>query len=114
MPQFYIFARLQYTGIGFTKQTSSAQAQEGGDLLHPGSRLGDLSSCPGADGPALERTNLMSQTSQESKTFMQKLLDGVERVGNKVPHPAVIFLMLIGIVVVLSQLLYLLGTSVTY
>jgi len=23
MPQFYIFARLQYTGIGFTKQTSS-------------------------------------------------------------------------------------------
>src|SRR5215467_7382042 len=22
MPQFYIFARLQYTGIGFTKQTS--------------------------------------------------------------------------------------------
>src|SRR5215813_14739143 len=23
MPQFYIFARLQYTGIGFTKQTTS-------------------------------------------------------------------------------------------
>ena len=23
-------------------------------------------------------------------TFVQKLLDGVERVGNKVPHPAVI------------------------
>jgi aminobenzoyl-glutamate transport protein len=45
---------------------------------------------------------------------MQKLLDGVERVGNKVPHPAVIFLVLIGIVVVLSHLLYLLGTSVSY
>src|SRR5215467_2401837 len=26
MPQFYIFARLQYTGIGFTKQTSSMMA----------------------------------------------------------------------------------------
>src|SRR5262245_25578539 len=25
------------------------------------------------------------------KTFTQRLLDGVERVGNKVPHPAVIF-----------------------
>jgi aminobenzoyl-glutamate transport protein len=45
---------------------------------------------------------------------MQKLLDGVERAGNKVPHQAVIFLVLIGIVVVLSRLLYLLGTSVSY
>jgi hypothetical protein len=25
------------------------------------------------------------------KTFLQKMLDGVERVGNKVPHPAIIF-----------------------
>jgi aminobenzoyl-glutamate transport protein len=54
------------------------------------------------------------QAIEAPKTFMQKLLDGVERVGNKVPHPAVIFLVLIGIVVVLSHLLYLLGTSVSY
>jgi p-aminobenzoyl-glutamate transporter AbgT len=27
-------------------------------------------------------------------TFLQKLLDGVEAVGNKVPHPAVIFFIL--------------------
>ena len=27
MPQFYIFARLQYTGIGFTKQTSSVSVK---------------------------------------------------------------------------------------
>ena len=45
---------------------------------------------------------------------MQKVLDGVERVGNKVPHPAVIFLILIGIVIVLSHILYLLGAGVTY
>ena len=38
----------------------------------------------------------------------------VETVGNKVPHPAVIFLILIGLVVVLSHVLYLLGTSVSY
>ncbi|MEX2264794.1 MAG: AbgT family transporter [Bryobacteraceae bacterium] len=45
---------------------------------------------------------------------MQRLLDGVERVGNKVPHPVVIFVLLIGIVILLSHLFYLLGTSVTY
>jgi aminobenzoyl-glutamate transport protein len=55
----------------------------------------------------------MSQTSEAPKTFMQKLLDVVERVGNKVPHPVVIFLVLIAIVVVLSHVLYLTGTSVT-
>ena len=36
-----------------------------------------------------------------SKTFLQKLLDGIERVGNKVPHPAVIFVWLIVAVIVL-------------
>ncbi len=45
---------------------------------------------------------------------MQKLLDGVEAVGNKVPHPAVIFLLLAGVVIVLSHVLYLMGTSVSY
>jgi aminobenzoyl-glutamate transport protein len=35
-----------------------------------------------------------------AKTFMERLLDGVERVGNRVPHPAVIFLILIGLVMV--------------
>ena len=45
---------------------------------------------------------------------MQKLLDGVERVGNRVPHPVVIFLILIAIVVVLSHILYMFGASVSY
>ncbi len=48
------------------------------------------------------------------KTLLQKLLDGVERVGNKVPHPAVIFFILAGLVILLSHLLYLLGTTVAY
>jgi p-aminobenzoyl-glutamate transporter AbgT len=30
---------------------------------------------------------LMTDASGAPKTFMQKLLDGVERVGNKVPIP---------------------------
>jgi aminobenzoyl-glutamate transport protein len=55
----------------------------------------------------------MSQPTEGPKTAMQKFLDVVEKVGNKVPHPAVIFLVLIAIVVVLSHALHLAGTSVT-
>ncbi|NUR97953.1 MAG: AbgT family transporter [Kribbellaceae bacterium] len=47
------------------------------------------------------------------KGGMQRVLDGIERVGNKVPHPALIFLALIVIVIVLSQILSWAGTSVT-
>ncbi len=42
------------------------------------------------------------------------LLGWVERVGNRVPHPVMIFVYLIVIVVVLSAVLALLGASVTY
>jgi aminobenzoyl-glutamate transport protein len=45
---------------------------------------------------------------------MQRLLDFVERVGNKVPHPAVLFFLLIVLIVVLSQVLQWAGASVTY
>jgi aminobenzoyl-glutamate transport protein len=55
----------------------------------------------------------MSDTTAP-KTGMQKILDTVERVGNKVPHPVMIFVYLIGFIVVLSTLLSLFGVSVTY
>jgi aminobenzoyl-glutamate transport protein len=66
-----------------------------------------------------ERANIEPITSRKTvtphkKTRMEKLLDTVERVGNKVPHPAVIFVILIGIVVALSHVFYLMGASVTY
>jgi aminobenzoyl-glutamate transport protein len=38
----------------------------------------------------------------------------VERVGNMVPHPAIIFFILIGIVIILSAIFGLMGTTVTY
>ena len=44
---------------------------------------------------------------------MEKFLDGIEKVGNMVPHPVVIFLILCAIVIALSHLLYLMGASVT-
>ena len=47
-------------------------------------------------------------------TTMQRILDTVERVGNKVPHPVIIFVILIAIVIVLSHIFYMLGLSVSY
>ena len=47
----------------------------------------------------------MSQTAISTKTTMQRFLDFIEKVGNKVPHPVVIFLILIAIVIVLSGVL---------
>lgn len=56
----------------------------------------------------------MEQAAEAPKGAMQRILDGVERIGNKVPHPAVIFLILVAIVIVLSHVFYLMGVSVTY
>ena len=47
----------------------------------------------------------MSEAKDAPKTMMQRFLDVVERVGNKVPHPVIIFLILIAIVMVLSAVL---------
>jgi aminobenzoyl-glutamate transport protein len=56
----------------------------------------------------------MGQPDVASKSLMQRILDVVEKVGNKVPHPVIIFLILIAIVVALSHILYISGASVTY
>ena len=48
-----------------------------------------------------------------SSGFTQRVLDGVERLGNKVPHPVLMFLYLIIGVIVLSAILALAGVSVT-
>lgn len=48
------------------------------------------------------------------KTTMQKVLDAVERVGNRVPHPVMIFVYLMLLVIVLSAVLQALGAHVTY
>jgi aminobenzoyl-glutamate transport protein len=60
----------------------------------------------------------MSATSEplepdQKRSFSQRMLDGIERVGNKVPHPVMIFIYLIAIVMVLSLVLSLIGVSVT-
>ncbi len=47
-------------------------------------------------------------------TFLQRILDGIERAGNKMPDPAILFLVLCGIVIVLSQVLYWFDVKATY
>jgi aminobenzoyl-glutamate transport protein len=56
----------------------------------------------------------MNIAHMPSKTAMQRFLDGVEKVGNMVPHPVVIFLILIAAVMVLSVLLSTFGAAVTF
>jgi aminobenzoyl-glutamate transport protein len=47
-------------------------------------------------------------------TFLERMLDGVERVGNKMPHPAVVFIWLCLVVIVLSQILAWAGVQATF
>jgi aminobenzoyl-glutamate transport protein len=63
---------------------------------------------------ALTNQRTKKQVALPEKSRMERILDVVERVGNKVPHPALIFIILIGIVILLSHLLYLFGASATY
>ena len=48
-----------------------------------------------------------------ARTLTQRLLDGIERAGNKVPHPVIIFLYLIIGVFILSAILDLLNVGIT-
>ncbi len=50
----------------------------------------------------------------QQHTGMDRMLDVIERVGNKVPHPAVIFLIMIVVLIVLSHVLHLMGAAVSF
>lgn len=52
-------------------------------------------------------------TTASGPSFMDKLLNTVERVGNKVPHPVLMFAYLTVGIIVLSAILALFGVSVT-
>ena len=52
----------------------------------------------------MARTPAAAVAKEPAKTGMAKVLDVVERVGNKVPHPVVIFVLLIVLVIVLSHI----------
>ncbi len=62
-----------------------------------------MATTKGATGPA-----------EQSHGALDGFLSTIERVGNKVPHPAIIFFILIGLVIALSVILGLVGWSATY
>jgi aminobenzoyl-glutamate transport protein len=55
----------------------------------------------------------MAESSGTPKSTTQRFLDTIERVGNMVPHPVVIFLILIGALIVVAAVASLFGASVT-
>lgn len=56
----------------------------------------------------------LSLAAGPEQGFLARILDGVERAGNRMPNPAILFLALCGIVIVLSQVLYWFGVGATY
>ncbi|MDX2089828.1 MAG: AbgT family transporter [Kofleriaceae bacterium] len=54
------------------------------------------------------------EENDHPKSRLQRALDTIERVGNKIPHPAIIFAILTGIVILLSALVAWTGATVTY
>ncbi|HET8721725.1 MAG TPA: AbgT family transporter, partial [Nitrospira sp.] len=55
----------------------------------------------------------MAESISAPKTSMQRFLDVIERAGNFVPHPVIIFLILIGALIVVAAIASLFGASVT-
>lgn len=51
---------------------------------------------------------------KEQKSFIQRSLDWVERVGNKLPHPVMVFVLLALITIVVSEIVYRAGVSVDF
>ena len=51
---------------------------------------------------------------KEKKSFVQRGLDFIERVGNKLPHPVFIFIILALITIVVSEIIYRLGVTVSF
>jgi aminobenzoyl-glutamate transport protein len=55
----------------------------------------------------------MAASVSAPKTAMQRFLDAIERAGNIVPHPVIIFLILIGALIVVAAIASAFGASVT-
>lgn len=58
-------------------------------------------------------TTADTDDAEVSRGFLNKMLDGIERLGNKVPNPVMMFLYLILLVAALSLVLSWVGVSVT-
>jgi len=62
----------------------------------------------------MEANASLDEAEPDKKPLLDRMLDWIEKAGNKVPHPAIIFVGLIVFIVVLSQILDWMNVSVTY
>jgi aminobenzoyl-glutamate transport protein len=72
---------------------------------------------PGTEPPETEskrRGRRRGKDKGRGATLMQRVLNFIERVGNKVPHPAIMFIALCVGIIILSQILAWIGVSATY
>src|SRR5690625_3357092 len=91
--------------------TGAVQGRWGG--LHGDAPYGgDRRTCTGQGRSVGLQGAGMAEVVNRSR--LQRGLDAVERAGNKVPHPVIIFLALIALVIVLSHVFYLTGASVSF
>ena len=56
----------------------------------------------------------MSELKKVKRSFFQKFLDSIEKIGNKLPNPLTLFVILSFAIVILSYFLNKMGISVTY
>jgi aminobenzoyl-glutamate transport protein len=63
---------------------------------------------------AREHRGSRRPTGAPEHSFLERVLDGIERLGNRMPHPVILFLALYGAVIVASQILYWFGWKATY
>ena len=68
----------------------------------------------GTDEKKASRKPGRSRDEAKGPGLMQRVLNFIERVGNKVPHPAILFIALIFGLIILSQILAWIGISATY
>lgn len=57
---------------------------------------------------------MQAEIKKQKKSFVLRSLDTVERVGNSLPHPATIFIILSALVIVVSAIMGNMGVSVSY
>ncbi len=60
------------------------------------------------------KVEIFMEKENKDSNLIQSLLNNIEKVGNKLPQPAVIFLCLCAAIIVLSHVFYLLGAGVTF
>lgn len=54
------------------------------------------------------------QTKKKNQSFTDKILNGIERTGNKLPHPLIIFFMLAGLILLISWFVSLFDVAVQH